>query len=448
VKDVTLKLTVFLCSTFADLSEERQQVLDAVRELKLQYDSMEFFGAEPSQPLETCLRKVRSSDILVVIVGHRYGSIVPGLDISYTEAEYQEGFRLTKPCLIYMRDENVRVLPRHVERDAEKLHKLERWKKQLQDRHTVANFTDSSSLAERVRADLLRTMQAQDRSPGFGLSTDASTAGEVARMVQSALDTGLSHSTVLASVRRAISSLTVDVDVGPPSVFLSYSHSDKQVVRDFADLLKKQQVRVWRDEDAIQVGDSLVEKIQYGLNSADFVAFFISKSSLSSEWARRELDIAISKEVLGGSNAKLVPILLDDVEIPAVLRNVMYLDLRDRDVAKAVNSFMQSIQFQSRENIRNQASRSNHADSSLRAFVLVKLSRIDALRSTQDLLEKLPEVLEIRTLLGGVDLLLDASFPSMAHASDFVRRLSNMDPSIQSTQTFVQCDDIRGRKQR
>ena len=60
-------LTVFLCSTFSDLSAEREAVLDAIRRLQLQHDSMEFFGARAQQPIETCLEEVRKSDILVVI---------------------------------------------------------------------------------------------------------------------------------------------------------------------------------------------------------------------------------------------------------------------------------------------------------------------------------------------------------------------------------------------
>jgi len=112
--------TVFVCSTFSDLSEEREGVLDAIRRLKLQHDSMEFFGARAEQSIKTCLKEVRASDVLVVIVGHRYGSIVPNLGISYSEAEYQEGYGLKKPCLVYTRDENVPVLPRDLERDPEK----------------------------------------------------------------------------------------------------------------------------------------------------------------------------------------------------------------------------------------------------------------------------------------------------------------------------------------
>ena len=156
---MTASFTIFVCSTFSDLSQEREGVLDAIRRLKLQHDSMEFFGARAEQPIETCLQEVRASDVLVVIVGHRYGSIVPELGISYSEAEYSEGFRLKKPCLVYMRDENVPILPKHMERDPEKLKRLERWKETLQARHTVATFQDHNRLAVQVAADLARTIQ-------------------------------------------------------------------------------------------------------------------------------------------------------------------------------------------------------------------------------------------------------------------------------------------------
>ena len=100
-KRKSASFTVFVCSTFSDLSQEREGVLDAIRRLKLQHDSMEFFGARAQQPIETCLQEVRASDALVVIVGHRYGTIVPDLGILYSEAEYAEGFRTKEalPCL-------------------------------------------------------------------------------------------------------------------------------------------------------------------------------------------------------------------------------------------------------------------------------------------------------------------------------------------------------------
>ena len=63
-----------------------------------------------------------------------------------------------------MLNENVPVLPRHIERDPDKLRQLDRWKDLLRRRHTVALFADGHDLAVRVAADLGRTMQAVEES--------------------------------------------------------------------------------------------------------------------------------------------------------------------------------------------------------------------------------------------------------------------------------------------
>jgi hypothetical protein len=48
-------------------------------------------------------------------------------------------------------------------------------------------------------------------------------------------------------------------------VFLSHSSKDKDVVRDIANRLKSDGVRVWFDEDQIKPGDSTRAKIEEGL---------------------------------------------------------------------------------------------------------------------------------------------------------------------------------------
>jgi uncharacterized protein YjbI with pentapeptide repeats len=149
-------LKVFVCSTYSDLTEEREAVMSAIRRLQHQHDSMEYFGARSDQPIQTCLEEVRSSDVLVVIVGHRYGTMVPEIGVSFTEAEYKEGYRLRKPCLVYIRDEEVPILPKYVERDPNKDLLLNKFKERLRQRHTVAAFRNSHDLSVAVAADISR----------------------------------------------------------------------------------------------------------------------------------------------------------------------------------------------------------------------------------------------------------------------------------------------------
>ena len=60
-------LSIFVCGTYHDLINERDDVLEAIRRLQHKHDSMEYFGARPNRAIETCLDEVRQSDILVVI---------------------------------------------------------------------------------------------------------------------------------------------------------------------------------------------------------------------------------------------------------------------------------------------------------------------------------------------------------------------------------------------
>ena len=146
--------TVFVCSTFDDLEQEREGVLDAIRRVQQRHNAMEFFGARPGRPIEVCLDEVRKSDLLVVIVGEKYGSLPPGMKVSYSQAEYEEGVRLEKPCLVYLRDDDVPILPKFVEQDADKIKLLRTWKDALNANHIVAKFESWPKLAVQVAADI------------------------------------------------------------------------------------------------------------------------------------------------------------------------------------------------------------------------------------------------------------------------------------------------------
>lgn len=338
--------TIFVCSTFSDLSQEREGVLDAIRRLKLQHDSMEFFGARAEQPIETCLQEVRESDVLVVIVGHRYGSIVPELGISYSEAEYSEGFRLKKPCLVYMRDENVPILPKQMERDPEKLKLLERWKETLQSRHTVATFQEGNRLAVQVAADLARTIQdleevAKARSTAR-IEGGTALLTEVTTVITDALGQGVPEASLLSAIRSSVSALLGTMQKREPTVFLSYARADSALVQQVADRLAAAGIRVWLDK-MLQAGTNWMQEIERELSAADFVAFFISPHSVGSGWAKQELQIALHRQVSGEGGAVILPVILEDADVPPLLRQYQWIDLRGGNVEKGVRQLVEAI---------------------------------------------------------------------------------------------------------
>ena len=135
-------LRVFISSTRADLVKERELVLTAIRLLDFKDIAMEYFGADPRESIDVCLEKVRSSDIYVGIIAHRYGSIVEETGKSYTQMEYEEAIENDIPCLIYLRSDDFPIPPKNMERNGESIVKLEEFKSHLKEKHTPSCFVD------------------------------------------------------------------------------------------------------------------------------------------------------------------------------------------------------------------------------------------------------------------------------------------------------------------
>lgn len=114
------------------------------------------------------------------------------------------------------------------------------------------------------------------------------------------------------------------------SVFISYSHKDNRFVKRLAANLRDAGHTVWIDEMELLVGDSLIEGICNAIGSVDFVATIISSTSLSSQWFKKELDLALNREI-DEKRVVVLPILLDDVELPGFIKGKYYADFREEN---------------------------------------------------------------------------------------------------------------------
>jgi hypothetical protein len=83
------KLQVFVSSTYTDLLAERQAVVEAILRAGHIPAGMELFAAGNESQLETIRRWIDDSDVFMLILGGRYGSIEPTSSKSYTELEYE-----------------------------------------------------------------------------------------------------------------------------------------------------------------------------------------------------------------------------------------------------------------------------------------------------------------------------------------------------------------------
>ena len=91
------KLQVFISSTYQDLISERQAAVEAILKSGNIPAGMELFTAGDKSQWEVIQRWISDSDIYMIILGGRYGSIEPNSGLSYTELEYDFAVSSGKP---------------------------------------------------------------------------------------------------------------------------------------------------------------------------------------------------------------------------------------------------------------------------------------------------------------------------------------------------------------
>ncbi len=112
------------------------------------------------------------------------------------------------------------------------------------------------------------------------------------------------------------------------SVFLSHSSLDKAVASRLALDLKMSRVKDWLDEWEIRVGDSIPLGISRGLDESELVVVLLSEHSVDSGWVEKEWSSKVGEEA-ASREALILPVLLEDCTIPALLRDKRYADMRE-----------------------------------------------------------------------------------------------------------------------
>lgn len=124
-------------------------------------------------------------------------------------------------------------------------------------------------------------------------------------------------------------------------IFISYSHQDKDFVDKLATNLVMHKARVWIDRWELNVGDSIIERIQEAIKESDALIVVISNSSMKSEWCKKELSAGFLRE-LEEKRVVVLPLLLEKCEMPIFLRGKMYADFR-HDFDKGLKTILEAI---------------------------------------------------------------------------------------------------------
>lgn len=113
-------------------------------------------------------------------------------------------------------------------------------------------------------------------------------------------------------------------------------------MRQIGEVLRTAGIDVWIDDLEINIGDSLIAKIADGIENADCVMAFISSHSVGSAWVQKELSIAMTTEI-ATRRLVVMPILLDQCEIPFFLIDKLYADFRGPDRLAEERKLIRSI---------------------------------------------------------------------------------------------------------
>lgn len=142
-------MKVFVSSTYDDLSEYREHVLQALIRCEAVYKGMEFFGASSNTTLEHCLSEINAADLVICLLGTRYGSCPPGSPTSYTEHEINHAIQIGRPIHFYLIDDEQPVRPRFYD-VGEAAVALSELKARLSEHVTPCRFTSPPDLAMKI----------------------------------------------------------------------------------------------------------------------------------------------------------------------------------------------------------------------------------------------------------------------------------------------------------
>jgi hypothetical protein len=112
-----------------------------------------------------------------------------------------------------------------------------------------------------------------------------------------------------------------------PKAFISYTSSDRALVQKLAKDLLDRGIGIFIDTWDIGPADSIIEKMEEGLNTSDFLLLAISAASLKSHWVRLELNSAQMRE-LDRKQITVIPLRLDESPVPTLLAQKRYIDFR------------------------------------------------------------------------------------------------------------------------
>lgn len=227
------KLQVFVSSTFTDLRDQRQAAVEAILQAGHIPAGMELFGADDKKQMEVIHGWIADSDVFLLLIAGRYGSVDADSGKSYTHLEYEHALSLGKPVLaMVMTDDAVEARGRSdlalIERENGGL--LRRFRTTVTEGRLVSFFRGDDELKLRIMV-ALSNADRRDDLVGWVRGTDAVNVAEVVNQLTAATKEASALRTRVAELEKEIAATKappVPAEAEVPEVFeITLSDTDK-----------------------------------------------------------------------------------------------------------------------------------------------------------------------------------------------------------------------------
>ena len=163
-----IKYQIFISSTYEDLRHERDDVVKAALEMGHIPIGMEMFSAADEEQWKIITRHIDTCDYYVVIVAHRYGSVVDG--VSYTEKEFDYAISKGVPVLGFIIEDGAAWPADRIDTGSDEKALLGEFKAKLKKR-PVSFWSTAADLAGKFSIALVKQIPLTPRS-GWIRATD------------------------------------------------------------------------------------------------------------------------------------------------------------------------------------------------------------------------------------------------------------------------------------
>lgn len=165
---------VFVSSTYADLKDERREVIQALMDMDCIPAGMELFPAADAQQWEFIKKVIDDCDYYLLIIGNRYGSLTAD-GISYTEKEYDYAISSGQPVLAFVHSKPDSLPVEKSDIAPELRARLDAFRNKVTTGRLVKMWEDPKALPGLVALSLQKTIKTQPRTGWVRASAVSST---------------------------------------------------------------------------------------------------------------------------------------------------------------------------------------------------------------------------------------------------------------------------------